>query len=58
MCVCVCVCGGWGGGLLGQAGAIRLGISKAMLAFPGDYGDNLEAGVLVSCAIFPKSLLF
>lgn len=38
----------WGGGTTGQAGAIRLGISKALLAFPGDHGDKLEAdGLLV-----------
>eukprot|EP00731_Ephydatia_muelleri_P031820 Em0023g327a len=38
----------WGGGTTGQAGAIRLAISKAMLAFPGDHGDKLEAdGLLV-----------
>lgn len=38
----------WGGGTTGQAGAIRLAISKAMLAFPGNHGDKLEAdGLLV-----------
>lgn len=32
----------------GQAGAIRLGISRALLAFPGNHGDTLEkAGLLV-----------
>lgn len=32
----------------GQAGAIRLGISRALLAFPGNHGDILEkAGLLV-----------
>ena len=32
----------------GQAGAIRLGLSKALLAFPGDHGNILEkAGLLV-----------
>ncbi len=33
---------------LGQAGAVRLGISKALLAFPGSHGDQLEReGLLV-----------
>ena len=40
VCVCVCVCDFDPG----QAGAIRLAISKAMLAFPGNHGDKLEAG--------------
>ena len=32
----------------GQAGAIRLGISRALLAFPGNHGNTLEkAGLLV-----------
>ncbi|XP_019854305.1 PREDICTED: 28S ribosomal protein S9, mitochondrial-like [Amphimedon queenslandica] len=32
-----------GGGESGRAGAIRLGISRALLAFPGDHGELLEA---------------
>ena len=32
----------------GQAGAIRLGISKALLGFPGNHGNVLESkGLLV-----------
>ena len=32
----------------GQAGAVRLGLSKALLAFPGRHGEKLEeAGLLV-----------
>ena len=49
-------CGG--AGSLGQAGAIRLGISKAMLAFPGDHGDKLEAGALCSGAYLQNHYLF
>jgi len=34
--------------LIGQAGAVRLGVSKALLGFPGDHGDALESeGLLI-----------
>ncbi len=34
--------------LLGQSGAMRLGISKALLGFPGSHSDVLESkGLLV-----------
>lgn len=36
-----------GGGESGRAGAIRLGISRALLAFPGDHGELLEAEKLL-----------
>jgi ribosomal protein S9 len=37
--------------MIGQAGAMRLGISKALLAFPGNHGDILEEGVVVMILI-------